>query len=808
MPASNDIKKAFNDLREQAALQEKVNESIESYFETVKKIGRYQANIKHLTKSVAELRNKVNNASSETLEADQKALKIAEKTLNTLKEQNKQAVEAVKNANKLLLSTRITGKVIVATHNGIKDAWGKIKGSGLFEMDKAVKTTALSMGLVSSQAKDLSKNIFDSATGVGKLGDSTINLGVGMQELAKMQSGYSDSIGRTVSFTNSGNIAMAELASGTMLGSEGAASMAASMDAIGKGAEATRDFIESSVNNAHKAGINSNKVIKNIRENINLLNRYNFKEGSKGLKDMAISAAKMQTSMQLALPMADKLFNIEGAVEMSAQLQVLGGKWAALADPFKLMYMARNDVKALNTAIIDATSSTAVFNKETKEFDIAPLEMQRLRAVAQATGLDFEQLAVSAKKAATFSRINSQIKISADDTTKEYIQSIASLDKNGNATVHIKGEVGEKLVSALSSNEIQSLKTAAIEKETLNERAKSAQTFDDALNNTLNLFKTAMLPIVEQLNTTLIPFVQRIFDDDDFKNKLVSLGSDIGKFVGGAASILKSASSLAFELGPKGTLLTIIGGNLLFNTGKWLINGISLGQGFMSVAKAGMVGNSTGSSALGSGLGKRLGWGVGLGAAGMATQMATDLLAPDKKSTGNKVGSVISSGLEGAALGSMILPGWGTGIGGALGVIYGAVKAASQGDEVNDIQVGSPISDGIFNSKNKTNYTKGRGLIENGRITPIDNKDELIAAKPGGVFDKGMNNSLPSSLDINFGDIKINGNIVLKTEGNNGVDITDELLKNSEFVRNITKMVHVETSKALNGGKISGQPTL
>jgi len=35
--------------------------------------------------------------------------------------------------------------------------------------------------------------------------------------------------------------------------------------------------------------------------------------------------------------MADKLFDVEGAVDMSAQLQVMGGAWAKLADPFKLM---------------------------------------------------------------------------------------------------------------------------------------------------------------------------------------------------------------------------------------------------------------------------------------------------------------------------------------------------------------------------------------------------------------------------------------------------------------------------------------
>jgi hypothetical protein len=806
MSLESESQRAFNQLREQAKLQMKINESTQSYLSMIQKIGKGQANIRAIEKSILELREKASDVNNENSDADELALKLAEAKLKLLKDQNKTYIEAVKNANKERMAAEGIFKLTAIAFNTLRDTWGKIKSSGLFEMSKAVKTTALSMGLVNAQTKDLSKSIFDSTVGVDKMGESTLNLGVGMQDIAKMQADYSEQIGRSVTFTEAGSRAMAQLAKGTMLGSEGAAAMVASMDAIGKGAASTRDYIQSAVQEARSSGVNSSVVIKNIRENISLLNKYNFKEGAKGLKDMAMSAAKMQTSMELVAPMAEKLFNIEGAVEMSAQLQVLGGRWAALADPFKLMYMARNDMNALNTSIIEAVKSTATFNKETKEFDIAPLDMQRLRAVAQATGLDFEQLAKSAKNAAKFSHIDAQIKLNnVDKKTQEYIEGISSLDENGNATIHVQGQVGDKLVSALTKTDMQAIQNAVKQKETLAQQAKNAQNFDDALANTLDLFKTAMLPIIENLNNVLVPFVRKIFDSPEFKQDLVSLGKNVGNFLGGVAGVIKSLASIAFTLGPGGTLATIIGGSLLFNAVKWYGNGVSLGEGFLTVAKAGMAGSGSGMfGSLKSGLGKRLGLGVGLGAAGFGVQALTDNFT-DKGSTANKAGNILSSGLNGAAMGSMILPGWGTGIGAALGLIYGAVKANQEDDTA---VIGPAAGDAIFNGKDKSNYTKNRGIIENGRITPIDNKDELIAAKPNGVFDTAVKSAASSSMDVNFGEITINGSIVLKSDSNsNGVDITGDLLKNSEFIRNITKMVHVETSKALNGGKISGQPS-
>jgi hypothetical protein len=51
---------------------------------------------------------------------------------------------------------------------------------------------------------------------------------------------------------------------------------------------------------------------------------------------MAKQVAKMNVSMEMAAGGLVMLFDIEGAVDMAAQLQVMGGVHINMADPFKL----------------------------------------------------------------------------------------------------------------------------------------------------------------------------------------------------------------------------------------------------------------------------------------------------------------------------------------------------------------------------------------------------------------------------------------------------------------------------------------
>ena len=327
--------------------------------------------------------------------------------------------------------------------------------------------------------------------------------------------------------------------------------------------------------------------MKNIGQNIKLLNKYNFKDGVNGLIKMAEMTAKLGIDMKAVAPMADKLFDIDGAVEMSSQLQVMGGAWAKLADPFKLMYMARNDMGALVEEIGKATEASVTFNKQKGDFEISALEMHRLRKVAEQTGIAYDTLADAGKNARKQTEVKSQVSISVDKDTKEFLANTAKFDKNGKAYIEmdVNGVRTTKFLDALDSSDATRLQTQMKEKKSLEQYAKDARTFDDALNNTVAMFKTMMFPIITTMDEKLLPKV------DAFVKKMQD-----EKWIDKAGVLIdKVATTITNTLGwfidnPKTAAGIVTMGALLpglFEKANWFANGLVLSEGFMAGSKAG-----------------------------------------------------------------------------------------------------------------------------------------------------------------------------------------------------------------------------
>lgn len=819
--SQNDLmKEAVELLKEQARQQMAMNNSLDGYLENLKKLRSIHETVNANRKIEQQLQDKLQKAAlagdMKLVREERLKLKILKQQTAELELQGKELAEQVKQVNTSKLAIAKMGASLVKGFgnlpNLIENSFGKLKGYGVFDMDKAMKKSALSMGVLSKQSTSFRTTIVEAS-------NSTNEIGIGIEQLAQMQGEYSNELGRTVTLSQSGLKAMGDMAAASGLGAEGTAKMAADMENQGISAERTAGYVEQTMNDAHKMGLNASKVIKNIQNNMKLLNKYNFKGGVKGLAKMAETTTKLGVDMNFVSSMADKLFDIEGAVDMSSQLQVMGGEWSKLADPFKLMYMARNDMEGLTEAMGQAAASSAHFNKESGEFEISALEMHRLRKIAEQTGVSYEELATAGKNAAKFSKIKSQmsIDVGGDKDLKEFITNTAQLDKNGKATIMIDGN--PKLLSQLTDADKKLLKQQVLEKQTLNERAKDARTFDDALTNTLNLFKTALLPLVETLNKNLIPkidsFVKRIKEG----GWLEKIG-DIAKFMG---NIVSKVGGWVID----NPIKTLIGIGL-FKASQWVLNGIALAKGFKmggGVSSSGSSGGGSdflggksmrvgakllqngklakGASVLAKGLGKaNLALSLlDVGIDGVTNAMDENLSVTDKflKTLDQHKGMA-----AGAAIGSFI-PGVGTiigaGIGGLVDMFTGEI--GTYGDGANDAIFNSPIHDGISKGLG-SDFNKNRGIIQGGKITPIDNKDDLIAYKPNGPIDNTIKGDA-SSMKIEFGEIHFKfDELKVTSPGSPGVAV--DLLKDPQFIRNITKLINVETNKAITGGKISPSP--
>jgi len=828
------------DLKKQAELEREIGSSIEAYLDKMKEYKKILSEINKNRKREAELAKIIEDAGASGNEEAQIKLGILKNQTSLMEKQaaiNGNALASISKQG--LVSAKIfggLGKAIAGLPQTIKKVYSSLQASKLFDLDKAIKQSALSMGVLSGQSGGF-------RTTIKAASFETNKIGIGIEKMAKMQSDYSEELGRSVQLSSDSLIAMGRLAAATALGVEGASKLSAEMDQQGLSAQKTSEFIEQAMNDASAMGLNASKVVKNIANNTKMLNRYNFQGGVKGLATMAKTVAKLGVGMEFASNFADKLFNVEGAVDMSAQLQVMGGEWAKLGDPFRLMYMARNDMAGLTKELGNAAAASAHFN-ENGEIQIGAKEMHKLRIIAEQTGASYDDLVTAGKNAFKLKSIGSQIFAGASDEEREFISNMSEIN-DGKATVMINSS--PTLINQLNKGTVNALMK---EQESLNERAKNARTFDDALNNTINGIKQFLLPIIEVMNTKLIPkldsFVDR-FEKGKFGEKIEKIATVVGEFisvVGGFMIDNPIKSAIALFLADK---LKWISSGMLLGTGfnkvasvggapggditDALSNGRGNGKGFNMKRttdafkgggmKGGMksLGRQASSSMKGLGGGKGLLKGLGkasgvLSIAG-AGMDGYENLTSDKLDTGEALAKTLDQNkfmASGAAIGALFggvgaIPGAGIGA-----LIDWAVNSAGGDDALIGNHIGSgygdkgqALNDGIIGSptnKLGSDFSKGRGIIQGGKITPIDNKDDLLAMKPGGIVDQVSKNQGSTVITHKFDDLKVSGEIKITIPDNPGIAI--DLMKDPNFVREITVAIQSQLERNINGGKNKG----
>jgi hypothetical protein len=834
-------------LEEQARFQQQLNGSLEDYLKGVEAVKGVKQSILTAEKNIQKVEEEINRLSRSTLQEDIERVRVLKDTkdllaieLDLIKKQHKEMSKIVKETKtwKMFTAEAIhgTGKML----SNISKIPGKFNDimsplKDLFEMDKSIRKASLQMGLIGSQSDAFRKNIKLAA-------EDTQKLGVGIKELAEMQAQYSENIGRNVSLGKESLVALSQISEGTALGAEATAQMVADFEAQGISATRTRDAMEEAANRASSMGLNSAKVVKNIAQNSKMLNKFRFKDGVKGLIKMAEVSAKLGVDMEFASGFAEKLWNVEGAVETAAQFNVMGGAFARLGDPFKLMYMARNDIAGLTEEIANAAAESATFNKETKKFELGAMEMHRLKIIAEQTGLEYDKLVTAGQNAAKFSKIKSQVSFSMNDDAKEFLANTAQLDEQGRAYIEIGTE--KKLLSTLGASGAALIQKQIDEKKTLEERAKSAKSFDEQIVNLINQVKTFMLPIVEGLTDVLKPFVEELMGNKEFMGELKSLGATLGEWVKTAATWFKGLAEIAVAIGPKGIFAAWLAGKgvmALFDIVKWVANGYALSQGFLK-GTGGMGGLDSATDTGKSMLGTKRGAGFKAnfkGAAGSKLLklggVATGLFEAyneyseqkDKnKSTGEAVGRAAlkgtgaglgawGGGAAGAAIGTAIFPGIGTAIGGLIGAGIGAWG----GGKAADLDTYG-VDDGIVQFNKNDKFTKVNDSTMIAGTNKNGNKDlaqvlkyGMMASSPlglpllasglmSGLIGGNSSTSKSAGSKVEFGELKITGEI--KVSLPDGSNIGKELIKSPEFRTSITRVVQAQLEKNNNGGKNSG----
>ena len=151
-------------------------------------------------------------------------------------------------------------------------------------------------------------------------------------------------------------------------------------------------------------------------------------------------------SVESVFQVADKVFSPEGALEMAANLQVVGGAMGALNNPLEMMYMATNNVEGLQDAILESSKSLATFNNESGRFEVVGVNIRKAKDMADALGISYKELTNSAIAGnERMQAMNDMSGVSIPEETKEFLTNLATLNEQGEMTIALKGDVAEKL---------------------------------------------------------------------------------------------------------------------------------------------------------------------------------------------------------------------------------------------------------------------------------------------------------------------------------------------------------------------------
>lgn len=795
--------------QEELNLIKKAETSVKARLEIAKEIRLINKDIANSKKEEAKYIKKINELEKDGTDEGKEQLKNARDGLAAAIKYREEQERSLKKSKEILKTSSRTIAVLRSGKGLLKKwGWDNLKKWGVFEMDKELRNAARTIGVSSNKYTGFAKNLSNAAF-------STSMMGVNLKQLAKMQGDYSDGIGRATILTEDGAIAMAQMAAGTGLGEQFAVEMAVAMDNFGVGAEASRDMVQDTMNIAAEMGVSGGKAVKTLQKTLQMSQRYNFKGGVKSLAKMANSAVKLKLDMDGIAGVADKVFRPEGAIELAAQLKTMGGNFSKIADPMQLMFKARNDFAGFAKDIGKASAEFVEFNAESGAFEVkGGLARDRMREIANMTGISVDKLQEMAVAQKRIERIGSLVPLSYSEKDKELIESIAQMDADGNMFVELNGR--KELVKDLKAGDEERLRN---QKATLEKRAKDNRTYTDTLEDLYSMLQQMLLPVAialkKALGEPLQAFVDTLNKDGvtkkitDWTFKLVEFGKDFGKWAIDSIPAIKQfgkdmwgwvkwggewIASIYKTLGPGGSLALLIGGQAAL----WALNGTAFGlaANLAMGGPGGIINGLAGAIKSGSLINEKM-MVKGLAAGGIALaanfgrNYIPEAAGGSEGNLGKGIG-VLGKAAEYAAYGSLLGP-WGMALGGVLGAGKGVYDEFYANDAIVQSRNITQINDGVvkFNPKDKFLSVDDSTLVAG---TNAGGNKDLAKAMTGG--------SDKMAVTHEHKPIKMIFEFIGLSEST-----ANELINNDRFIKSINLKIKEASANVFSGGKPNPNPS-
>ena len=404
---------------------------------------------RNLDKETQELltRQGVTQADWDRMGADEKTTKlddaIAKDTINTIQtESGDSASEGSQNLNELI--------ALLGVAAGDQDNFVRA-----LQQESKVRSTIINqVGQVGELQRQNTEAIFNASVFLAEFGITS-------DDVLKTYTEISATLGRNVILTEE------QLKNQTLLRQSlgdygrGFDDIIKQLDLLNISFEQSVELGEEMMNTARMMGVNMEQFLSNMSRNMNMLNTYNFADGVEGFGRMAAQATRLGLEMSTVSNLAERVMDPEGAIELAANLQVVGGAVGDLADPFRLMYLATNDLAGLQDQLIGVGKDLAVFNEETGQISFPPTAQRQLRALADTLGMSKEEFAEMVKLQTKFEAISNQLSLSIlpsgeeGERLEEFIQSMAQVGEGGKFEIAVGDDMIE--VEDLTSENIATL---------------------------------------------------------------------------------------------------------------------------------------------------------------------------------------------------------------------------------------------------------------------------------------------------------------------------------------------------------------
>ena len=378
-------------------------------------------------------------------------------------------------------------------------------------VSEMVRTT---MGQSESMIRGLEKNIT-------KATQETLKFGVGAEENIKLYSALNDIFRTNVLLSDEQVVNMQAIATSAGITQEELATIVEGFETMGTSTVMALQHMEMMNKQARLYGINTGQFMDVVATNIKKLAMFDFKNGVEGFSRMVAQAQTLRIDVEKTFQIAEGLLEPEKAIEMAATFSTLGGSFAKIADPFKLMNMAQNDIEELQNTIVNAAAATATFNEETGKFSISRTHMYELRRAADALNISGQEAMEMAIKQAEVLRNQDLLEnmMGYTEDQRKLLANIAQLDDDGRLKLSIDGNLVD--LQTKSAEVIAELEK--VQDEAKQESKSVAEEQLGVLNSILSNIKSGAF------QTTVNVMMSEQFDD--YNKNLANLTTETAKLL-------------------------------------------------------------------------------------------------------------------------------------------------------------------------------------------------------------------------------------------------------------------------------------